>query len=307
MSQYLVHRLLFVVPILLGASLLVFVVGRLAPGDPVHILFGDMADPRAEARARAELGLDRPIWQQYLRYLGRALRGDLGVSYAFRGRPISAMVGDAFPITVQVGLSSIVVAVAAGLPLGVIAAVYRGSAVDRFSRLLALAGMSVPSFVVAIVFILVLAVQLHLLPVGGWGKWQQGVMPVLVLALRPMAYVTRLTRTAMLQVFDEDYIRTARSKGLPERLVVLRHTLRNAAITILTTVGIALSLALTGGVVVESVFGIPGMGRAAVQAVFQRDYPMIQAVVLLYTTIFLGINLVTDLLYAVMNPRIRYH
>ncbi|MGQ0571943.1 MAG: ABC transporter permease [Armatimonadota bacterium] len=306
MLRYLIGRLFGMVPIVLGATLIVFIVGRLAPGDPVQILFGDIRDPVAEARARTALGLDRPIAEQYLRFLVNLGRFDLGVSYAYPGRRVSRMVMEALPVSLEIGAMAVGLAVAFGLPLGILAAVHRHGVIDRMVRLITLLGVAVPFFVIAVALILMISLRLRWLPVAGWGSPSHFVLPVVVLMLRPMAYITRITRLAMLQVFGEDYIRTARAKGLPPRTVDLRHALSNASITIVTTIGLALGLAITGAFVTETIFGVPGMGRATVTAIFQRDYPVIQAVVLVYTGLFLLLNLLLDLTYAALDPRIRY-
>jgi peptide/nickel transport system permease protein len=293
-------------PIVLGVTLIVFVVGRLAPGDPVQILFGDISNPVVEARARAQLGLDRPLPAQYVHFLGHLARLDFGTSYAYRGIRVSAMIGAALPVSLGLGALALLIAVLVGVPLGLAAALHRRSALDHGVRLLTLLGIAVPFFVVAVGLVLLFSLRLRWLPVSGWGTAAHLVLPVTVLMLRPMAYITRITRLAVLQALDQDYIRTARAKGLPVSAVTLRHALRNAAITIATTVGLAFSLAFTGAFVTEIIFGIPGMGRATVTAVFQRDYPVIQAVVLLYTALFLVLNLAMDLAYAALDPRIRY-
>jgi peptide/nickel transport system permease protein len=294
------------VPLLVGTTLIVFVLGRLAPGDPVQILFGDIGDPVTEARARAKLGLDRPLAEQHLRFVGRLFRGDLGSSYAYPGTPVRAMLAGALPVTLFLSVLAVGAAIVVGVPLGLIAALRPRSLLDRLIRLLTLVGIAVPFFVVAIGLVLVFSLRLRWLPVSGWGSPGHLVLPVVVLALRPLAYIARITRVALLQVFAEDYVRTAWAKGLPPAAVTLRHALRNAALTIVTTAGLTLGLAFTGAFVTETIFGIPGMGRATVTAIFQRDYPMIQAVVVLYTGLFLLLNLLTDLGYALLDPRIRY-
>jgi ABC-type dipeptide/oligopeptide/nickel transport system permease component len=306
MVRYLIQRLAAMVPIVLGVALIVFVVGRLAPGDPVQILFGDISNPVVEARARAKLGLDKPLPVQYLRFLGSLARFDLGTSYAYPGIRVSAMVRDALPVSAALGALALVVAVLVGIPLGILAAVHRQSYVDRGVRFLTLLGIAVPFFVVAVGLVLVFSLRLRWLPVSGWGEPRDVVLPVIVLMLRPMAYITRITRLSILQALGQDYVRTAHAKGLGWRAVTFRHALRNAAITIVTTVGLALSLAFTGAFVTEVIFGIPGMGRATVTAIFQRDYPVIQAVVMLYTALFLLLNLLMDLAYAALDPRIHY-
>jgi ABC-type dipeptide/oligopeptide/nickel transport system permease component len=300
------RRLVAMGLMLLASSAVVFVVGRLAPGDPVQLLMGDLRDPAVEARLRRELGLDRPLVVQYGRYLSRIARGDLGQSYANPGRPISRMLGDAFPVTLRLGLVTVAAAALLGVPLGVLAAVARGSPADVATRVLALAGVSVPSFVVALLLILTLALGAHLAPVSGWGEPRHYVLPVLALLVQPLAYITRVTRAGVLQVLGQDYIRTARAKGLPAGRVLARHVLPNAAVSVITVTALALSYALTGALVVESIFRIPGMGQAAVGALFARDYPMVQAVGLTYTAVFVATSFLADLAYAAVDPRIRY-
>jgi peptide/nickel transport system permease protein len=306
MTRYLAYRIVAMLPIVIGVTLIVFVVGRLAPGDPVQILFGDISNPTVEARARAQLGLDQPLPVQYARFLGGLARLDFGTSYVYRGVRVSAIIGQALPISLALGTLALLVAVLAGVPLGLAAALHRRSVLDQGVRLLTLLGVAVPFFVVAVGLVLLFSLRLRWLPVSGWGAPGHLVLPIVVLMLRPMAYITRITRLAVLQALGQDYIRTARAKGLPVAAITVRHALRNAAITITTTVGLALSLAFTGAFVTEIIFGIPGMGRATVTAVFERDYPVIQAVVLLYTALFLLLNLAMDLAYAALDPRIRY-
>lgn len=306
MTRYLAYRIVAMLPIVIGVTLIVFVVGRLAPGDPVQILFGDISNPTVEARARAQLGLDQPLPVQYARFLGGLARLDFGTSYVYRGVRVSAIIGQALPISLALGTLALLVAVVVGVPLGLAAALHRRSVLDQGVRLLTLLGVAVPFFVVAVGLVLLFSLRLRWLPVSGWGAPAHLVLPIVVLMLRPMAYITRITRLAVLQALGQDYIRTARAKGLPVAAITVRHALRNAAITITTTVGLALSLAFTGAFVTEIIFGIPGMGRATVTAVFERDYPVIQAVVLLYTALFLLLNLAMDLAYAALDPRIRY-
>jgi peptide/nickel transport system permease protein len=306
MARFVVRRLALMLLILLATSLLVFVVGRLAPGDPVQLLMGDLRNPTLEAKIRRDLGLDRPVWEQYVRYLSALARGDLGQSYANPGRPISGMVAQAWPVTARLAVVTVALAILLGVPLGILSAVGRGSVADVLARVLALAGMSVPSFVVAILLIQALALHLHLVPVSGWGQPRHYVLPVLALLVQPLAYVARITRASVLQALGEDYVRTARSKGLPDWSVLLRHVLPNAAIAIITVAGLALSYALTGSFVVETICRVPGLGQAAVGALFLRDYPMVQAVAILYAAVFVLTNLLADLGYALMDPRIRF-
>jgi ABC-type dipeptide/oligopeptide/nickel transport system permease component len=304
--RYLARRLTTMVPLVLGTTLLVFALGRLAPGDPVQILFGDRGDAVSIERARAQLGLDRPLAEQYVRFLAKLSRLDLGVSYAYPGKPVGDLLAGAVSTSLMLGMLAVAVALSIGLPLGIAAGVRPGGIIDGLARFITLVGIAVPFFVVAAGLVLLFSLRLGWLPVSGWGQPRHLVLPVVVLMLRPMAYIMRVTRLAVSQVLVEDFVRTAHAKGLGPGAIVLRHALRNAAITIATTAGLSLSLAFTGAFVTETIFGVPGMGRATVTAILQRDYPTIQAVVMLYTFLFLALNLVMDCLYAVLDPRVRY-
>jgi peptide/nickel transport system permease protein len=281
-------------------------VGRLAPGDPVQLLMGDVRDPVAEARLRRELGLDLPLWAQYLHFVGQAVRGNFGQSYANPGRSVNKMIADAVPPTARLAVAAVALAILVGVPLGVVSAVGRASTIDVLTRLVALGGMSLPSFVVAVLLIQWLALAWHVVPVAGWGDSRHYVLPVLVLLVQPLAYITRVTRAGVLRVLPEEYVRTAHAKGLSPWRVLSRHILPNAAISVLTIIGLAFSYALTGAFVVETIFRVPGLGQAAIGALFSRDYPMIQAIGLLYAVIFIAINFLVDLGYACIDPRIRY-
>jgi ABC-type dipeptide/oligopeptide/nickel transport system permease component len=304
--RFAARRLGFMLAVLAASSVVVFVVGRLAPGDPVQLLLGDLQDPVAEARVRRELGLDRPLWAQYLRFAGHALGGDLGQSYANPGRSVNRMVAEAFPATARLAAVTVGLALLLGVPLGVLSAVRRASTVDVLARLIALGGMSLPSFVAAVLLIRWLALGWHAVPVSGWGEPRHYVLPVLVLLVQPLAYITRVTRAGVLRVLPDDFVRTAHGKGLSPWRVLSRHVLPNAAISVITIAGLAFSYALTGAFVVETIFRIPGLGQAAVGALFLRDYPMVQAVGLLYAAIFIAMNFLVDLGYAFIDPRIRY-
>jgi ABC-type dipeptide/oligopeptide/nickel transport system permease component len=305
-TRFAIRRLGFMLVILATSSAIVFVVGRLAPGDPVQLLMGDLRDPATEARIRRDLGLDLPMWAQYGRFAGRALRGDFGQSYANPGRSVNLMVAEAWPATARLAAASVGLALLLGVPLGVFSAVRRGSLPDALARLVALGGTSVPSFVVAILLIQWLALGWHVVPVSGWGDPRHYALPVLVLLVQPLAYITRVTRAGVLRALPEDYVRTARAKGLSPWRVLSRHVLPNAAISVITVAGLAFSYALTGSFVVETIFRIPGLGQAAVGALFLRDYPMVQAVGLLYAGVFILTNFLADLGYALVDPRIRY-
>ncbi len=306
MIRYLAYRVALTVPLLLGTALVIFLAGHYAPGDPVQVLLGDHYSPGAAARMRHELGLDRPLLVQFTTYVARAATFDFGVSYVNPARRVSDIVRQTLPTSMRLAALAVAVASAAGVLLGVWAALVPGSTLDRLIQVGVLAGLSVPSFVVAAILVLLFALRWRVLPVAGWGIPGDSVLPVTVLAAAPTAYITRISRASVRQVLAEDYVRTARSKGLHGRAILARHVLRNAALPIVTTVGMAFGYAITGAFVVEVVFNIPGMARVAVDAILQRDYTVIQTAVLVYTALFTVINLAVDLSYAALNPRVRY-
>jgi ABC-type dipeptide/oligopeptide/nickel transport system permease component len=306
MLRYAVYRLGLTLLLLVGAALLIFVAGRMAPGDPVTVRLGDQYDEKAAVVIRRQLGLDQPIWVQFLRYAGAAVRLDFGESFISPGRKISTIVAQTLPLSLRLTALAIASAALAGLALGITGAVTARSRLDRALQVLVVVALSVPNFVVAAILVLVFALWLRALPVAGIADWKTYVLPVAVLMVAPTAYITRITRTSMLQVMAEDYVRTARSKGLARPRIVLAHVLRNAALPIVTTVGLAFGYTLTGSFIVEIIFNIPGMARVGVEGILQRDYTVIQAVVLIYTTLFILVNLCVDLSYAFFNPRVRY-
>jgi peptide/nickel transport system permease protein len=284
-------------------STVVFVVMRLS-GDPVPLLLPPDA-PRSEIfRVRAELGLDRALPVQYAVFLGHVLRGDFGRSLHFREPALHVVLGYV-PGTIELGLTAFVFAVALAVPIGLLSAVRRNSAVDHLAMGVALIGQSAPTFFLGILFILILSLWLDLLPTSGRGGWRHLVLPALTLGAFAMASVARLTRSAVLEVLRADYIRTARAKGLSEALVVAKHTLRNAAIPIVTITGLQFGTLLGGAVVTETVFSWPGMGRLAIQSIYNRDYPVVQCTVFLSALAFIAINFVIDLIYGVLDPRTR--
>jgi len=303
---YAARRVLGLIPVLLTAVVLCFVAIQLVPGDPIMVLLSDHAgDPALEARLRADYGLDRPLLVQFADYLVGILRGDFGMSFRFANLPVSEVIGTSLAISPILALSALVIALALGLFLGTFAALRRNSAADTAVIVALVAGISIPNFAMAAFLVYLFAIRLGLLPVAGWGSPAQLILPVLVLAIPPMAYIARLTRTYMLEVLQQDYIRTARAKGLRERLVIWRHALRNTLVPLLTTVGIIFGGLLSGTFVVETIFNIPGLGRLAIESIFARDYPVTMAIVLLFTAFYAGINLLVDLLYGVIDPRIR--
>lgn len=303
MIRFALRRLAFAVPTLLAISAITFFMGLLAPGDPVEIVLGQHADPAAKARVRHELGLDRHPLVQYGAFLAGAVRGDLGISYVTR-RPVTEILLDGIPNTAMLALTAMAIAVVVGVLLGVLAAVNQGSWVDRLCTVVALAGVSVPTFVLGPLLILVFALKLGWLPVAGWGGPQYVILPALVLAGRPAAMIARLTRAQMVEVLRQDYIRTARAKGLTERQVIIRHALRNALLPVVTVAGTSLGYLLSGSFVVESIFTVPGIGAASVESIFRRDYPVIQGTTLVMAAGFVIVNLAVDLLYARLDPRV---
>ena len=308
MAQFLVRRAVSLIFVLFSLTLLTFLIGRLVPGDPILVLMGPRRDPETYARLRHLYGLDRSLAEQYLRYVVGLLRGDFGLSFRYEGRPVSELIAQGVPISLLVGGVALLLSVLVGLPLGILAALRQNTLVDRAVVGLTLVFYGVPSFVlIPLIWALNLAAYRAgwpSLPQAGWGRPVHLVLPILVLAAANIGYITRLMRASVLEVIRDDFVRTARAKGLRERTVVLRHVLRNALLPVLTLLGPATAFLVTGAFVVENLFNIPGVGRISIEAIGQRDYPVIQG-----TTIILGfavviMNTLTDLLYRVFDPRI---
>jgi peptide/nickel transport system permease protein len=308
MTAYLVRRLLFLIPVWFGISLVAFGLANLTPGDPARIMMQRRLErqPTAEevAQARDELGMDRPVVVRYADWVADALRGDFGSSYR-TGEPVAEALLSRFPFTLQIAVGGIVIALLIGLPIGILAAVWRNSPIDHLSRVLSLLTASMPSYWVAYLLILLFAVKLHLLPVAGRGTWQHLVMPCLTLGLASTASLMRLTRSEMLEVLGQDFIVTGRAKGLNERAVIVRHALRNAMIPVLTVAGLRFAGLLGGAVIVETIFSWPGIGKYVLDSIYDRDYPVIQGFVLFMGTVFVLINLAVDLSYGLLDPRVR--
>ncbi len=306
------QRLLQVLPTLLMVSLLVFLLQQLMPGDPALVLSGEEHDPQMIAQIRAELWLDRPLPIQYLHWLGGVLQGNLGFSWHIR-QPVVDLVLTKLPVTLQLGCMAFVIAVLIGVPAGILSAVKRNSFWDYLANGVGLAGLSTPNFWLGIMLILLISVDLGWLPPSGYvplsEDWRMSlattIMPAFVLGNAIAAVLMRHTRSAMLTALDQDYVRTARAKGLSETVVVLRHALRNALVPVVTLGALELGTLLAGAVLTEQVFSIPGFGKMVVDAVFTRDYPVVQGVVLVTATIYTLLNLVADLLYVLINPRMR--
>ncbi|MGH4022200.1 MAG: nickel ABC transporter permease [Pseudonocardiaceae bacterium] len=309
MRRYIVRRLASLIVVLWGVSVLSFALGSLAPGDPARILMertlGHPATDEEVVQKRHELGLDRPVVVQYVSWAGGALRGDLGYSWSDRGQPVSHVLLERLPRTVALAVSALIISVLVAVPLGVIAARRQNSLVDHSSRVAALVGASIPSFFLGYLLMFVFGVWLQLLPIFGFASPQSIVLPAVTLALGASAILTRLTRSSLLEVLGEDYIRVGEAMGLRSRTVLFRHALRNALIPILTVIGLSFGHLLAGAVIVESIFNWPGLGKLALDAIHARDYPLIQGFVLLTGTVFVLMNLVTDLAYRWADPRVR--
>ncbi|MCK4391915.1 ABC transporter permease [Candidatus Bipolaricaulota bacterium] len=312
MAKYIARRLLLVIPILFGVTFIVSSLIYLTPGDPASVILGPNAREEAVQQLREKLDLDKPFLVRYLKWLGNALCGDLGRSWQ-RNEKVSNMLADRAPASLELALFAAIIGLGLSIPIGAIAAVYRNSIIDHAFMLFALFWVSMPSFWLAIVAILVFSLKLHLLPISGRGGpfWTLNglrhlALPAFAMGIRQVAYLSRLTRTKMLEILGEDFIRTARSKGLPERLVVFRHALRNAMIPTITVFGLQIPGLFGLSVVIETVFSWPGIGKLLVDAVLKRDFPLVQGIVVLYTVIVILINLLVDVLYVYIDPRIKY-
>ncbi len=313
MLAYIAKRLLATIPVMAVVAVFVFALLRLTPGDPAAIIAGSAATSQDVANIRLKLGLDEPIVTQFFVWLGNMARGDFGESFFFK-RTVASLVGDRVEPTLMLSLTTIVLSVLIAVPLGVVAAYRQGTWIDRIVMGFSVLGFSVPVFVIGYVLIYVFAIELNWLPVQGyqplreglWGCLQRLILPSVTLSVIYVALIARITRTSVLEVLGEDYIRTARAKGLTDRVVLMRHALRNASVPIVTVIGIGIALLIGGVVVTESVFSIPGLGRLTVDAVLARDYPTVQAVILLFSFVYVLINLLVDVSYTALDPRIRY-
>jgi len=308
MISYFIRRLLWLVPVLFTVALITFVLMHTAPGGPWDTNpLAKRVDPRTEEILNRRYGLDKPLWQQFTNYVWNAMQGKLGPSYRLRGRDVEDVIMERFPTTAKLGLISLALALIVGLPLGIISALKQNSVVDYLSLFFATIGTAVPNFVLGIFLIIIFATGLRWVPViaNDWSTWRPWALPSIVLAAGTAAYLTRLTRASMLEVMNQDYIRTARAKGLAEIFVVLRHMVRNALIPVVTILGPALANLVTGSFIIEYLFSVPGMGRLYVTGVNQRDYSMIMGNTLFYAVIVALANLGVDITYAFLDPRIR--
>lgn len=304
MIKYLIRRILAAIPVLLGVSLIVFLMIHLIPGDPVQHILGEFASPERVAELRNQLGLNDPLPIQYLKFLSKAIRGDLGRSL-ISNVPVVDEIARAFPVTIQLAIYSIIVSSLFGLLAGIIAAVRHNTFWDQLAMIGALFGISTPSFWLALILMMIFAYNLGWFPISGYSGLSSLVLPTVVLAALSAGSIARITRSSMLEVLGQDYIRTARAKGLDEETVVLKHSLKNAMIPVVTLVGLQFGSLLAGAIITETVFALPGLGRLAVQAITTRDFPMIQGVTLFVATLFVLTNLIVDLMYGLIDPRIR--
>jgi peptide/nickel transport system permease protein len=313
MLSYIIRRILTAVPVMAVVALFVFLLLRLTPGDPAAIIAGDMATPEQLERIRASLGLNEPIAVQFVTWIVQLFSGNLGTSLISQ-TPVTTLIAQRLEPTISLALLAITLSVLIAVPLGVIAAWRHGGWLDNAVMTMSVLGFSLPFFVIGYIFIQIFAIELKLLPVQGFrsvsaGFWpflERTILPALTVATIYIALIARMTRASMLNVLGEDYIRTARAKGLTEKVVLFRHALRNAAIPILTVIGTGFALLISGVVVTESVFNIPGLGRLTLDAILARDYPVIQGLILLTSGIYVLVNLAVDLSYAFLDPRIRY-
>jgi peptide/nickel transport system permease protein len=305
MLTVVVRRVLSLIPVLFVISIITFALMSAVPGSPFSTEDKPLP-PQIQANLEAYYDLDRPLFEQYLTYMGNVLRGDLGPSYMQRNRSVNDIIAAHLPVSAVLGVLGLAVAVLVGLPMGIFSALRPNTWIDHAAMFFAVAGVSVPAMTLGPLLIWFFALELGWLPVARWGTWQQAVLPAITLGIGHAAVIARLTRASMLQVVHEDFIRTARAKGLPETKVLVRHALSNAAVPIITIIGIGIALLIGGAVVTESVFAIPGLGRLTVDAILRRDYPVIQGVVLLFSFTYVLVNLFIDILYTLFDPRIRY-
>jgi peptide/nickel transport system permease protein len=332
-GQYAIKRFLTIVPVLIGVSLIVFSFTHLIPGDPAVAMLGERATPQRVAEVRTQLGLDKPLYTQYFIYVDKVLHGDLGASI-LRGDPVLRDLIRRFPATVELALSAILIAIAVGVPMGIISAVWRNSFFDGFSRLVALTGVSMPIFWLGLMLAWFFGVMLRWLPTGFrlgtdvtlvavtnfnildsllaknpaalLSSFRHLVLPAVALSTIPMAVIARMTRASLLEVLSQDYIRTAESKGLPQQSVILRHAMRNALLPVMTVTGLQVGRLLAGAILTETIFSWPGIGLWIYESIQARDYPIVQGATLFIATIFVMVNLLTDVLYAAVDPRIKY-
>ncbi len=307
MISYIIRRLLYTIPVIWGVVTVVFILMVVVPGDPARILMGQRGDPETLQKIRQELGLDLPIYQQYFKFLKDLSHFDLGFSYR-TNQKVTEAIAERFPATFRLAMWAMIIAIIIGVTAGIISAVKKDSLFDYTAMILAISGVSAPVFWVGLLLLMIFAYKLGWIPGVGYGDgdWRYLILPVLTLGVRPAALIARLTRSCMLEVLNQDYIRTARAKGLPEKVVILKHALKNAMIPVITIIGTQVASLLSGAVLTETIFAWPGIGRLAVESLVARDYPMIRGVVIFMALLFLIANLIVDISYGFFDPRIRY-
>lgn len=305
MQRYISRRLIQMMIALFLMSVIVFLLGRLS-GDPVSMLLSQYSTEEDRVRITEQLGLNKPVLEQYGIFIFNALKGDLGKSVAGDNRPALTLILERFPASLKLALVALIISILIGIPLGVLSAVKRGSFLDAFARLLALLGQSLPAFWLGIVLMYFFSVKLRLLPTSGYGGIRHFILPAATMGLFTVAAVTRLTRSSMLEVLDSEYIKLARIKGVSEVIVIWKHALRNSLMPVITFMGTFFATMITGAVVIETVFSWPGIGRLAYESILNRDFPVMQGVILFMTTLYILANLIVDILYAWIDPRIRY-
>ena len=305
MLRFLARRLALTIPVLLGVATLVFSLIHLIPGDPAQAMLGDAAAPQDVEELRRRLGLDRPLPEQYAAFMGGLARGDLGTSLR-TSEPVTTMIADRLPATFELAAAAMAVAVAVAMPLGIVAAVWRGTAVDHGAMTLALMGISIPNFWLGPLLAIIFAVELGWLPVSGRGTWAHLILPAISLGAALAAILARMTRATLLEELREQYVLAARARGASRLRAVVRHGFRNSLIPVVTLIGLQFGAVLTGAVITETIFAWPGIGRLLIQSISFRDYPLVQGCILLIAITYVGVNLLTDLVYGVLDPRIRY-
>ena len=305
MVKYIIQRLIAALPTLLGVAVVVFLMVRMLPGDPARVIAGLLATEEDVERIRQQLGLDQPLWVQFVTFIGRLIQLDLGLS-ARTSQPVLGEVLARLPYTVQLAVVAIVVATLTGVIVGVVAATHHNSRIDYVVSAVSLFGVSMPVYWLGLMLIVIFAINLQLLPAAGAEGPQSIILPAFTLASYTVGLIARMTRSSMLEVLRQDYVQTARAKGLHERVVIYGHALRNALLPVITVVGLQFGTLLGGAVLTETVFGWPGMGQLLVEAIFARDYPLVQGIVLTFSTLFIFVNIAVDTLYAYVDPRIHY-
>ena len=304
MAKYIVKRLILIIPILLGISIILFTIMNLTPGDPAQMLIGDTYTEDALVQLRSELGLDKPFLVRYANYMLDALRGDFGISYRTRN-PVFAEVFSRFPHTVAITFLSIIIQLVVGVIVGIVAAVKQYSVMDTVSQSITMVLASVPDFWIGLMLLLLFSVKLGLLPLSGIASWQGYILPAVAVALPYMANLIRLTRSTMLDVMRMDYIQTAQAKGVPKKMIIFKHALKNALLPVVTIAGVNISWMLGGTIVIEQVFNIPGIGSLMIQSIRNKDTPVVMATVMFIAVLSCLINLATDLIYAAIDPRVK--